>query len=199
MSLQIRCNSCDYDGTVSPARAGKTVPCPSCGEPIVVPARTANRHQRARTATRAVSDNSTTGRTILFGSAILLVGVVVMLVIRMQQIPEVFLAETPTDPGTSTPEDTISVPGERVDPVSTVTETPSTTVTTDVLETDVSENPKQTAGPKGAPVVAIGPEQLLMAGMTDMVVTVTGFREDVRGTVATAVDVGTRGAMEQCK
>lgn len=109
MSLTIECLECGHTGRVSPAKAGMTIPCPSCGESIEVSGKKATAAAGARgagakasrgsaskaprrsaAATRRPKADNSIGLIALLGSTVLLAGILVMYWIKKNQLDEDF-------------------------------------------------------------------------------------------------------------
>ncbi|MFY9255305.1 MAG: hypothetical protein WAO83_17775 [Fuerstiella sp.] len=215
MSIQIQCFECDYEGVVSDKEAGKTVTCPECDEAIAVPAKGTGGRKApgsARRNHRVQKGSGNTAGIFLAGAAVLLVGVLGMLAVRMYSIPQEDLtaasnaviygegenaganngaAESLPALGQPTKDegvidlskiDVIQQPGSEDEDV-----------TSPVMDSGIDDS----SAP--ASVVSISPQDYLMARMTQLGVNVIPFPEDLRGYVTKAITSSTNAAMESCK
>jgi len=159
---------------------------------------------------RSQTDNNSGARIFLLGSTVLLVGVGAMFAIRMYNIPGEDLAvasnlviygdggkTSALEPAPANPDNPAKMSGDDSD----LSALGVKTVQQPDDEQAVPSNVDELVGgsTESSTVIAISPQQLLMARMTDLVVNVIGFPEDSRGTVATAIEASTQGAMQSCK
>lgn len=207
MSLTIECAECDYEGKVSPAKAGKTISCPSCSELIEVPAgKPSRRASKSRPDRRPKTDNSSIPLIALGGATVLLVGILAMYMIKKAQMVEDFGADVVngTSPVDSTPGTAIPVADTPVaDKPSSSADKPAieqTATGNNVATTVDTPKPKETPENFILPEInAVDPGMLLLADMNEVVLDVTGLPEDTRGAVQNAVNANIKSALAKCR
>ena len=224
MPIPIECLECEYEGSASDTKAGKSIACPDCGEPIFVdkPERKASRQPSvAGRKARVQTDHGSTAKIVLLGSVVLLLGVGIMLAIRMYSIPQEDLVaasnqvlygnkDSPVNDAPQTAIDEAGLSNNQITAAGVSGAGGPVGDDSDKLQqTESNSDLELAAGSASAgelddetestAVVAISPQQLLMARMSELVVNVIGFPEDVRGTVRTAIESSTAGAMQSCK
>ena len=213
MPIPIECLECEYEGYASDTKAGKSIACPDCGEPIFVdkPERKASRQPSvAGRKARVQTDHGSTAKIVLLGSVVLLLGVGIMLAIRMYSIPQEDLVaasnqvlygnkDSPVNDAPQTAIDEAGLSNNQITAAGVSGAGGPVGDDSDKLQqTESNSDLELAAGSASAgelddetestAVVAISPQQLLMARMSELVVNVIGFPEDVRGTVRTAIE-----------
>lgn len=201
MSLTIECEECDYEGKVSPAKAGKTISCPSCSEPIEVPSGGVRRKSpKSRSKNRAKTDNSSVPLIALGGATVLLVGILAMYMIKKAQMEEEFgpgildgNSVVDSEPNTTPPSvDAPAVPSAQT-PVKDTAEEPATAV---AQQSTATETPGNYILPD---INAVDPRMLLLAGLDEVTLDVTSVPEDTRGAVQNAVNANIKSALAKCR
>ena len=178
--------------------AGRSVECPEC-QAKTRASRTGGR--------RAGQQPSNLPRTMLIGSCIFLVGVLGMLGMRMAQIdsddddspstPVVDKVSSDTDTGVGVPTENQehSVP----DPGTAIAVDSGAPDVAPVKITGTTDAGGQVADPDMERELNTDRGRELMAAMTDVGISVTGFTADVRGSVSDAVKAAVEGAIQKCQ
>lgn len=216
MSLQIECQQCGHTGKVSPAKAGKTISCPSCSEPIKVSTGKSKGGTTKRANRRPKTDNSL-GLVALLGSTVLLGGIVAMYWIKKQQIEEESnLGQSPIveqpliDDGTG-----VSIPASSNDIVNVAVEDSAKNSAAETKVADPSSTDLQTETANSATksptsadseadiilpeVQAVKPQVALLAGITQVVFELHALPEDLRGAVHNAIRSNCTSELTRCR
>ena len=217
MSLSIECHECGHTGRVSPAKAGKTIPCPSCAEPIEVSknkSATSPAPRGSASAGRRPKADNSIGLIALLGSTALLVGIMAMYWIKKNQLgEEVSFSLGPVisepnaggEPGVSIPDadagDAMGGSGATATNVSVTTTEPATEAPDKTAEPVTANPPPKDAAPDIIlpDVQAVSPQVALLAGITEVVFEVNPLYEDSRGTVQGAIKSNCTSELTKCR
>lgn len=195
MSIEYTCDGCDFQGRVSPAKAGSVVECPSCGSEVEVGEAKAVSVAKARTT----SADGNVGTIIGIGAGVLVAGLLILFALKSMQAEQGSQEIASTDPIGN---ETVAVPVLQIPPTDSTTIAPEPDRSAaDNSATNSSQSDEPDAEPDfSLPAMkAVDPAQILLSQLSNVTLVVERFEKDDRGAVAQAVTAATERALQRCR